>query len=124
MIIPIHFHNLLNIILGVHLFIVCFILYGVYVDGKKNNVVKNSDQFVEYSNILENTTEEQRNADQNTLIALQNSAAQSLGFNNYQEFVDIVTSSAPSDGHCNVMGTASTMNSLAEALGMSLTGIF
>tara|TARA_B100000676_G_scaffold207985_1_gene204196 strand:- start:409 stop:2190 length:1782 start_codon:yes stop_codon:yes gene_type:complete len=41
---------------------------------------------------------------------------------NYQEFVDIVTSSAPSDGHCNVMGTASTMNSLAEALGMSLTG--
>tara|TARA_B100000519_G_scaffold49931_1_gene40197 strand:- start:142 stop:1914 length:1773 start_codon:yes stop_codon:yes gene_type:complete len=41
---------------------------------------------------------------------------------NYKEFVDIVTSSAPSDGHCNVMGTASTMNSLAEALGMSLTG--
>ena len=36
MIIPIHFHNLLNIILGVHLFIVCFILYGVYVDGKKS----------------------------------------------------------------------------------------
>ena len=41
---------------------------------------------------------------------------------NYEEFVDIVTSSAPSDGHCNTMGTASTMNSLAEALGMSLTG--
>ena len=41
---------------------------------------------------------------------------------NYKEFVDIVTSSAPSDGHCNVMCTASTMNSLAEALGMSLTG--
>ena len=41
---------------------------------------------------------------------------------NYKEFVDIVTSSAPSDGHCNVKGTASTMNSLAEALGMSLTG--
>ena len=40
----------------------------------------------------------------------------------YKEFVDIVTSSAPSDGHCNTMGTASTMNSLAEALGMSLTG--
>ncbi len=36
--------------------------------------------------------------------------------------MDIVTSSAPSDGHCNTMGTASTMNSLAEALGMSLTG--
>ena len=40
----------------------------------------------------------------------------------YEEFVDIVTSSAPSDGHCNTMGTASTMNSLAESLGMSLTG--
>ncbi len=40
----------------------------------------------------------------------------------YKEFVDTVTSSAPSDGHCNTMGTASTMNSLAEALGMSLTG--
>ena len=40
----------------------------------------------------------------------------------YKEFVEIVTSSAPSDGHCNTMGTASTMNSLAESLGMSLTG--
>ncbi len=40
----------------------------------------------------------------------------------YEQFIDIVTSSAPSDGHCNTMGTASTMNSLAEALGMSLTG--
>tara|TARA_B110000027_G_scaffold60825_1_gene65441 strand:- start:590 stop:2371 length:1782 start_codon:yes stop_codon:yes gene_type:complete len=40
----------------------------------------------------------------------------------YEEFIDVVTSSAPSDGHCNTMGTASTMNSLAEALGMSLTG--
>jgi dihydroxy-acid dehydratase len=33
-----------------------------------------------------------------------------------------VASSAPSVGHCNTMGTASTMNSLAEALGMSLPG--
>ena len=40
----------------------------------------------------------------------------------YQEFIDVVTSSAPSVGHCNTMGTASTMNSLAEALGMSLPG--
>jgi len=40
----------------------------------------------------------------------------------YQEFIDIVTSSAPSIGHCNTMGTASTMNALAEALGMSLPG--
>ena len=40
----------------------------------------------------------------------------------YQEFIDIVASSAPSVGHCNTMGTASTMNSLAEALGMSLPG--
>jgi dihydroxy-acid dehydratase len=40
----------------------------------------------------------------------------------YGEFIDIVTSSAPSVGHCNTMGTASTMNALAEALGMSLPG--
>src|SRR5258708_2525283 len=40
----------------------------------------------------------------------------------YQEFIDIVASSAPSAGHCNTMGTASTMNALAEALGMSLPG--
>src|SRR5262244_934237 len=40
----------------------------------------------------------------------------------YQEFIEIVASSAPSVGHCNTMGTASTMNSLAEALGMSLPG--
>jgi dihydroxy-acid dehydratase len=38
------------------------------------------------------------------------------------EFIDIVASSAPSAGHCNTMGTASTMNALAEALGMSLPG--
>jgi dihydroxy-acid dehydratase len=38
----------------------------------------------------------------------------------YQQFIDIVASSAPSVGHCNTMGTASTMNALAEALGMSL----
>ncbi|HEX4247460.1 MAG TPA: IlvD/Edd family dehydratase [Pseudonocardia sp.] len=37
-------------------------------------------------------------------------------------FVELVASSAPSPGHCNTMGTALTMNSLAEALGMSLTG--
>jgi dihydroxy-acid dehydratase len=40
----------------------------------------------------------------------------------HQEFIDVVTSSAPSVGHCNTMGTASTMNALAEALGMSLPG--
>src|SRR6201991_1447492 len=40
----------------------------------------------------------------------------------YEEFMDLVTSSAPSVGHCNTMGTASTMNALAEALGMSLPG--
>ncbi len=38
----------------------------------------------------------------------------------YDEFIDVVTKSAPSIGHCNTMGTASTMNALAEALGMSL----
>jgi dihydroxy-acid dehydratase len=40
----------------------------------------------------------------------------------YDEFMNRVCSSAPSVGHCNTMGTASTMNGLAEALGMSLTG--
>lgn len=38
------------------------------------------------------------------------------------EFIDFVASSAPSVGHCNTMGTASTMNALAEAMGMSLPG--
>jgi dihydroxy-acid dehydratase len=40
----------------------------------------------------------------------------------YEEFIEVVAASAPSMGHCNTMGTASTMNSLAEALGMSLPG--
>jgi len=40
----------------------------------------------------------------------------------YEEFIDRVCASAPSLGHCNTMGTASTMNALAEGLGMSLTG--
>jgi dihydroxy-acid dehydratase len=40
----------------------------------------------------------------------------------YKEFIDIVARSAPSAGHCNTMGTASTNNAMAEALGMSLPG--
>ena len=40
----------------------------------------------------------------------------------YEEFLQRVCASAPSLGHCNTMGTASTMNALAEALGMSLPG--
>src|ERR1700761_6589013 len=40
----------------------------------------------------------------------------------YKEFLHIVAASAPSVGHCNTMGTASTMNAMAEALGMSLPG--
>jgi dihydroxy-acid dehydratase len=40
----------------------------------------------------------------------------------YDEFMDRVCASAPSLGHCNTMGTASTMNALAEALGMALPG--
>ena len=39
-----------------------------------------------------------------------------------REFLEIAAASAPSAGHCNTMGTASTMNALAEALGMSLPG--
>src|SRR3981081_806012 len=46
----------------------------------------------------------------------------STGKIGYDEFMDIVASSAPSVGHCNTMGTASTMNSLAEAMGLSLPG--
>src|SRR6187551_2968565 len=40
----------------------------------------------------------------------------------YTGFMELVSSSAPSTGYCNTMGTASTMNSLAEALGMQLPG--
>ena len=40
----------------------------------------------------------------------------------YEGFIDLVATSAPSVGYCNTMGTATTMNSLAEALGMSLPG--
>ena len=40
----------------------------------------------------------------------------------YEEFIELVASSAPSVGYCNTMGTATTMNSLAEALGMQLPG--
>src|SRR6188508_1661950 len=40
----------------------------------------------------------------------------------YDQFMELVASSAPSVGYCNTMGTATTMNSLAEALGMQLPG--
>jgi dihydroxy-acid dehydratase len=40
----------------------------------------------------------------------------------YGEFMEMAAASAPSAGHCNTMGTATSMNSVAEALGMSLTG--
>src|SRR5690606_19855597 len=46
----------------------------------------------------------------------------SAGEIGYDEFMNNVASSAPSIGHCNTMGTALSMNSLAEALGMSLPG--
>ena len=39
-----------------------------------------------------------------------------------EEFMNIAAASAPSVGYCNTMGTATTMNSLAEALGMQLPG--
>src|SRR5215813_11337395 len=39
-----------------------------------------------------------------------------------KEFVEMVAASAPSVGHCNTMGTALSMNSMAEALGLSLPG--
>ena len=40
----------------------------------------------------------------------------------YAGFIKLVTSSTQSTGYCNTMGTATTMNSLAEVLGMSLPG--
>lgn len=44
------------------------------------------------------------------------------GLIGYDEFMEMVAASAPSVGHCNTMGTASSMNGLQEALGMSLPG--
>ena len=46
----------------------------------------------------------------------------SAGEIDYDQFMELVASSAPSVGYCNTMGTATTMNSLAEALGMQLPG--
>ena len=46
----------------------------------------------------------------------------SRGEIDHSGFIKLVSSSAPSTGYCNTMGTATTMNSLAEALGMSLPG--
>ncbi|MBV8626240.1 MAG: dihydroxy-acid dehydratase, partial [Herbaspirillum sp.] len=46
----------------------------------------------------------------------------SAGAIDNEKFLEIAAASAPSSGHCNTMGTASTMNAMAEALGMSLTG--
>src|SRR5947207_12882266 len=40
----------------------------------------------------------------------------------YEQFMELVASSAPSAGHCNPMGTATTRNSLAEAVGMAVPG--
>jgi dihydroxy-acid dehydratase len=55
-------------------------------------------------------------------IVWKSRARLSAGEIGYDEFMDIVASSAPSVGYCNTMGTATTMNSLAEALGMQLPG--
>ena len=44
----------------------------------------------------------------------------SAGKLDYKEYTEIIASSAPSPGYCNTMGTATTMNSLTEVLGMSL----
>jgi dihydroxy-acid dehydratase len=46
----------------------------------------------------------------------------SAGEIDYEEFMEAAAASAPSVGYCNTMGTATTMNSLAEALGMQLPG--
>ncbi|MFG2074537.1 IlvD/Edd family dehydratase [Nonomuraea maritima] len=56
------------------------------------------------------------------LVIWQSKRLLATGQIDYDEFMARVAASAPSIGHCNVMGTALSMNSLAEALGMSLPG--
>ncbi|MFF5225915.1 IlvD/Edd family dehydratase [Dactylosporangium sp. NPDC000521] len=56
------------------------------------------------------------------LVIWQSRRLLAAGKIDYAEFMDRVACSAPSVGHCNTMGTALSMNSIAEALGMSLPG--
>nr|BFE59697.1 IlvD/Edd family dehydratase [Dactylosporangium thailandense] len=56
------------------------------------------------------------------LIIWQSQRLLARGVIDYAEFMDRAARSAPSIGHCNTMGTALSMNSIAEALGMSLPG--
>lgn len=56
------------------------------------------------------------------LVIWQSKRLLASGQIDYDEYMARVTASAPSIGHCNTMGTALSMNSLAEALGMSLPG--
>jgi dihydroxy-acid dehydratase len=56
------------------------------------------------------------------LVIWQSRRLLAAGEIDYAEYMARVTASAPSIGHCNTMGTALSMNSLAEALGMSLPG--
>jgi dihydroxy-acid dehydratase len=56
------------------------------------------------------------------LVIWQSKRLLAAGQIDYDEYMARVAASAPSIGHCNTMGTALSMNSLAEALGMSLPG--
>src|SRR5215470_3303051 len=56
------------------------------------------------------------------LVIWQSKRLLASGEIDYDEYMARVAASAPSIGHCNTMGTALSMNSLAEALGMSLPG--
>jgi dihydroxy-acid dehydratase len=56
------------------------------------------------------------------LVVWQSKRMLAAGELDYEGFMERVAASAPSAGHCNTMGTALSMNSLAEALGMSLPG--
>ncbi|MEV0720083.1 IlvD/Edd family dehydratase, partial [Asanoa sp. NPDC050611] len=56
------------------------------------------------------------------LIIWQSRRLLAAGKIDYAEFMDRVARSATSEGHCNTMGTALSMNSIAEALGMTLPG--
>jgi dihydroxy-acid dehydratase len=56
------------------------------------------------------------------LIVWQSRRLLAAGEIDWEEFIERVSRSAPSIGHCNTMGTALSMNSIAEALGMTLPG--
>ena len=56
------------------------------------------------------------------LVVWESRRLHAAGVLDYHQFMERVAASAPSTGHCNTMGTALSMNCVAEALGMALPG--